>query len=292
MRLIRLIQKKTQKALTNNLINKFNIIFKAFLLSKKKDCNIDYVDIKFEKKTILANKNEVIRLLLDSTNLPKILEKGCFDSFIYKFLNKIKLKKSVFIDVGANHGFVSKQIRDIKNLKKVYAFEPNPVLFDMLKQNLSDVTSKIYNYGWGSKNSKFFLWCNKFNSGDFSLIKNKSRTQSIKCQINECNNEFEKIYLSNKKCNFIIKTDCQGYDVEIFTKLKERNLKKIKIYIMELNEIPENKQNIFFKKARLFDKFFICYDPVNQEKIKKIKFEDIRNNINKKKEFDLIMLRK
>jgi len=289
MRIFRLIRKKIIKILTNLIINKFSIIFRAFILSKKKNCNISYVDLKFSKNTFLGKKNESIRLKLDSTNLPKILDNGYFDIFIFKFLQKIKIKNIIFVDIGSNQGLVSRQVKNLKNIKKIYAYEPNTEIFSVLKKNLSLITKDIYNYGWGNKNKSFFLWCNKFNSGDYSLFRNKSRTEKIKCQIKECNNEFNKIYIKNKKCNFIVKTDCQGYDVDIFNSLKIANVKRIKAYIMELDKVSENKKDDFFKRLELFNNFYICEDSINQEKLKKINFNDIKILINRKKEFDLIM---
>ena len=289
MRIFRLIRKKIIKILTNLIINKFSIIFRAFILSKKKNCNISYVDLKFSKNTFLGKKNESIRLKLDSTNLPKILDNGYFDIFIFKFLQKIKIKNIIFVDIGSNQGLVSRQVKNLKNIKKIYAYEPNTEIFSVLKKNLSLITKDIYNYGWGNKNKNFFLWCSKFNSGDYSLFRNKSRTEKIKCQIKESNIEFNKIYIKNKNFNFVVKTDCQGYDVDIFNSLNIANIKRIKAYIMELNKVPENKKYDFFKRLKLFNNFYICEDSIKQEKLKKINYNDIKILINRKKEFDLIM---
>ena len=289
MRIFRLIRKKITKILINLIVNKFSIIFRALILSKQNNCNISHVDLKFSKNTFLGKTKEIIRLKIDSTNLPKILENGFFDIFIYKFLKKIKIKKIIFIDIGSNQGLVSRQIKNLKKVKKIYAYEPNPEIFSILKKNLTKVSQNIYNYGWGNKNKSFFLWCSKFNSGDYSLFKNKSRTQKIKCQIKECNNEFNKIYTKNKNYNFVVKTDCQGYDIDIFNRLKIANIKKIKVYIMELDSVPHNKKDNFFKRLKLFNSFYICEDSINQEKLKKINYNDIEYLINNKKEFDLIM---
>ena len=58
---------------------------------------------------------------------------------------------------------------------------------------------------------------------------------------------------------------------------------------MELDSVPDNKKGNFFKRLKLFNNFYICEDSINQEKVKKINYNDIKNLINKKKEFDLIM---
>lgn len=61
---------------------------------------------------------------IDGQILPKILETGSFDPFIYNFLKRQKIrKKCLFIDVSANHGLVSKQVSNLKFIKKIITFE-------------------------------------------------------------------------------------------------------------------------------------------------------------------------
>ena len=120
MRFKRLIQKKSKKFLINRLRNNFSTIFQSYNISDKKFCNIPYVDLKFFKDSILTKKNETLRVKIDGQILPKLLVTGKFDEFLFKFLKKKIKKKTLFIDVGSNHGFVSKQVSTINFVKKLY----------------------------------------------------------------------------------------------------------------------------------------------------------------------------
>ena len=93
MRFKRLIEKKTKKFIIKKLSNNFSTLFQSFNLSQRPYCDIPYVNIKFYKSSSLAKKGEVISLKIDGQILPKILETGTFDDFLYKFL-KEKLKKN------------------------------------------------------------------------------------------------------------------------------------------------------------------------------------------------------
>ena len=58
---------------------------------------------------------------------------------------------------------------------------------------------------------------------------------------------------------------------------------------MEVNSVQDNQRDNFFKRLKLFNNFYVCEDSINQEKVKKINYKDIKYLINKKNEFDLIM---
>ena len=85
MRIKRLIIKKSRKFLIQRLKNDLSMVFHAYNLSIKKFSEIDSVCLKFSKNTDLAKKNEILFLKLDSQIVPKILETGTFDDFLYYF---------------------------------------------------------------------------------------------------------------------------------------------------------------------------------------------------------------
>jgi hypothetical protein len=124
MRLRRLFVKKTKKFIIKKLSNNFSTLFQAYNSSDKVYCDIPYVNLKFKKNSPLGKKNEVITVKIDGQVLPKILETGTVDDFLYNFLKKKLKRNSLFIDVGSNHGLISKQISNINYIKKIICFEP------------------------------------------------------------------------------------------------------------------------------------------------------------------------
>ena len=290
MRFKRLIQKKSKKFLINRLRNNFSTIFQSYNISDKKFCNIPYVDLKFFKDSILTKKNETLRVKIDGQILPKLLVTGKFDEFLFKFLKKKIKKKTLFIDVGSNHGFVSKQVSTINFVKKIISYEPFPDLFNIAKINLASVKNiKQNNCGWAKKKGNYTFYENISNSGDLSLIKNKQRNIKHVCKFLNANNEISKIISSNKNLLIVLKTDCQGYDLDIFCNIEDNNLKKINIYFLECKDISENNKKKFYKKAKLFKKIMVSC-PLLHENIKDIGIKDIKYYLDYKVEFDLIFL--
>jgi FkbM family methyltransferase len=291
MRIKRLIQKKTKKFIIKKLANNYSTIFQAYNLSKLSFCKISHVPIKFHKKNILADKNEEILLKIDGQILPKILETGSFDPFIYNFLKKQKIKKNfLFIDVGANHGLVSKQVSNLKFIKKIITFEPAKDIYELLRINLSKVNKvKNYNYGWATKKGILNFYENQSNSGDFSLLPNKQRNILHKYQFEIANLKLKKIMENYKDYQYILKTDCQGYDFEIFNSLDDKLLENIKFYFLECQNFNNNKKLIFLEKISKFKKIKISC-PLIHKDLRTIKPKDILNYFSYKVEFDLVLI--
>ena len=290
MRLKRLIQKKTKKFIIKKLSNNFSTLFQAYNLSKKKYCEIPYVKLKFKKSSNLAKKNETIYLKIDGQILPKILATGDYDTFLYNFLKTKKLKNICFIDIGANHGFISKQISNLPYIKKIITFEPFTPIFKLLELNLKKINNiHNFNFGLSKKNQNLSFYENPSNSGDLSLINNKQRTLKHICKFKNYNQIMKNIMNGTKNMNFIIKTDCQGYDVELFNDLNVNFFKKTKIYFLECNKIQDNQKDIFLKKINFFKRIFISC-PLIHKNIKKIGSKDLQTYLDYKVEFDLILV--
>lgn len=76
----------------------------------------------------------------------------------YHFLKNFFLKypsNAVIFDVGANVGNYSKMIRGLSKNAKIYAFEPHPETFEILKEAGRLYHLQIYNLGCGDRDGKF-----------------------------------------------------------------------------------------------------------------------------------------
>ena len=102
------------------------------------------------------------------------------------------------------------------------------------------------------------------------------------------NNELKKILINNKNLQIILKTDCQGYDTELFAYLHSKFLKKIHMYFLECKELGKNKKN-FYNNIKLFDHIFVSC-PLIHRRTRKIDIKDLDKYFNLKVEFDLILL--
>ena len=130
---------------------------------------------------------------------------------------------SKVIDLGAHQGKISEYF--LKKGCEVYAFEPNPYIFnDLCKLKLKHEKLNCYNLGVNSKSGKFDYHFKKENSDKVklnsegnSLIadkKNVSKKDSIKVN---CIN-FEHIISITGKVN-LVKVDIEGSEYEIFKDL-------------------------------------------------------------------------
>ena len=210
---------------------------------------------------------------------------------MFNFLKKHIKKNSVFVDVGANYGLVSRQISTIKYIKKIVTFEPVKDIYELSIHNLKKIKNvKQHNFGWSIKNSRKPFYENPRNSGDYSLIPNKQRNIKHIFNFKNANQELNKIILKNNKLDLILKTDCQGYDIEIFNLLDEKSLKKISIYFLECKDLTSSQRVIFFKKIKNFSKIFVSC-PLKHLKTKLVKIENLETYFNYKIEFDLILIK-
>ena len=290
MRLRNLIQKKSKKFIIKKLSNNFSTLFQAFNMSSRPQSDITYVKVKFKRNSSLAKKNETILLKIDGVILPKILETGNFDIFLINFLKKNIKKKSIFVDIGSNHGLVSRQVSNINLIKKIICFEPVKEIFDLSVFNTKNIKNiQRNNYGWAKKEGYKFFFENPSNSGDFSLIPNKQRRIKHKFKFVNAKTELNKIINNNKKkFQIILKTDCQGYDVELFSNFDPKHLSNIYMYFLEIKDLGNKKKN-FYKNIKLFNNIFVSIPSIHHN-IKQINFDDLENYFNYKVEFDLILV--
>ena len=114
--------------------------------------------------------------------MPKIFET---DEFI--FLKKNLKSDSVFIDIGANSGFYSLiAARTITRKGKIIAFEPNPVMIERFKLNISinnnnDII-QVMPFGLADRATDFDLALDLKNLGGSTIIKtDRQHIIKIKC---------------------------------------------------------------------------------------------------------------
>ena len=144
---------------------------------------------------------------------------GSYNKKEINFLKKNTVPKSIFIDIGANIGFYTQNIASTfekSNFLKIISIEPNPVLIERLKDNLSllkktipKIKNKVIteNYAIGSTEGEVFLNLNE-GYGNARIIDDK-KTTAIKVQIVtllKLLKKHEIKYITN------LKIDVEGYE--------------------------------------------------------------------------------
>ena len=277
-----------KKYLTKLFRDEYKFLFKTLNSSNKSAFEIDFITLNIKKNTALGKKNDKLSLPLDELITPRVFNKEKWDYFIIKFIkNNIKFKTSVFFDVGANIGLISRQLQNLNLcIKKYYCFEPELNSFKILKKNLLEDKTIFFNFGLSSKTKYTKMYINNLNKSDNSIYiekyKNKKNNYS-NILLKDSNTILKKIIKKDKLSNIIYKSDTQGMDEEIFLNLGKEILDHIYILIIEISNFDFLEKNIdkFLMKIKKFNKIF-------NENQKQITCDELKSLILKKKEFNIM----
>lgn len=185
----------------------------------------------------------------------KILDKEIFSDEIYG----IELKKNnpVIFDVGSHIGLSILFFKKKYPKSKIFAFEPNPNVFPLLEENISQnglSGIEIHNVALGLNEDKRSLFIDSSKTNAFSTSSflpnawnGKQKTLPIKIQVKKLST------FLNIKCD-LLKMDVEGAEYEILKELVESG--KVEFI-----------QNIVFE-----------YHPISKNRIKKIKQLLVENN--------------
>lgn len=135
--------------------------------------------------------------------------------------------EGLMLDIGANIGSHCLQFKENFPDLEIYAFEPFPENFNLLKQNTQRYDDvKCFNLGIGSRNSiVHFNNGHEFNSGVVSIV-DKSENPNIVLALDT--------FTFDKKVEFI-KIDVEGHELSAFEGMKNLLLKDKPLIWLEDN---------------------------------------------------------
>lgn len=124
----------------------------------------------------------------------------------------------VFFDVGANIGWYSLNVAMKDSTIKVYAFEPIPDTYQLLKKNvmLNNVKNiNLFNIGFSDKNESLTFYCAPFSSASASArnITEHPESKQIISQAEKMDDFFTKYDL--EKLDFV-KCDVEGAELLVY----------------------------------------------------------------------------
>jgi len=207
---------------------------------------------------------------------------------IIEWLKFKKIKRNLFVDVGANIG--NHSVFFSKFFKSVISFEPHNILFELLKFNTKRIKNiRILNFGLSNKNKKTKIYSINSNMGGSTLIKNK-KADSHWIKLKKFDN-----YNFKKKID-VIKIDTEGHEIEVLEGMIKYLKKNYPIIIFEC--LKCNIKNgtspafIFLKKLNykfysienfnkqtpnLFDRFFFLFEYLLLKKKYVVPIEKLKN---------------
>src|SRR5262249_9526959 len=99
---------------------------------------------------------------------PVLIRHGRWEEWIEPHILNSVGPGSVFVDVGANMGYYSVLVgRIVGPTGRVYAYEPNILLYDLLKKNffINGLAGEAFPYALGKEHRDTTLWVRRFDSG-------------------------------------------------------------------------------------------------------------------------------
>ena len=165
-----------------------------------------------------------------------------------KLLKKHLKKGQVFVDVGAHIGVFTLTAAKLVGPKgHVYAFEPNPNSFKLLKKNVKANKFKnvtLFNMAVTDKVSKTSLYVNNQNTGDTRISKPGIPSRKIKVETTNLDR-----VLKNTKVDFM-KIDVQGAEMLVLkgaekVLVKNKKMKTLlEVWPYGLNKLKTSGKNL------------------------------------------------
>lgn len=206
---------------------------------------------EIEKNLQIVNTN-FGTFVIDTKDLigANIASKGAWEYHLQDFYTKVLKEDDIVIDAGANIGYLTVQFANI--VKRVYSFEPQPYIFNMLCSNIlfNNLNDKVEHYrvGLGDKEERGQLW--SIDKEDFGGVWNYGGRgleweHSHYKATGEVREE-DQIKVSTLdsfnivKCD-LIKLDVQGYEWQLIEGGKKTIESNLPIVLLESN--PERSDN-------------------------------------------------
>ena len=221
---------------------------------------------------LLESRRKYIAIIANDHIGNQISAKGFYAQEEMNFLKNLilclNIKEGSFIDIGANIGNHSVFFSDI--FSEVHAFEPNPLVFPVLKAN-SEIHTNInaYNFGLSNEDDTKLIYIDKKNLGASHVreyFSHRAKTfiasKKIKIKITKLDNLLE--YIGQVK---VMKLDIEGMEY-LALRGAEITINKFKPIIQFELLSQENNWPVIFSFLERHGYYF--YELVNEYEIKNI----------------------
>jgi FkbM family methyltransferase len=198
-----------KKAFTELMFNEHHSVLFDFA-HHLKQTNIKSIEIT-DDEVVVTTRDRGLRLFAPNfdhrSTVTEILNFFDYEKFEYRMLDLLINDGDVIFDIGANIGYYSLNLALSRRKSLVFAFEPIPETFGLLRRNVSMnavFNIKINNFALSDMSGENVLYYYAEHSGNASLsnLTGRSDVQEILCKshtldsfvaINECRLDFMKV---------------------------------------------------------------------------------------------------
>jgi FkbM family methyltransferase len=248
---------------------------KTFVLNRCKSSSVE-----FDGRMMTIPENEYLQFVILTHNRSR-----------EKYFKKIIKKGDIVLDLGANIGYFTCLFAQlVGETGKVYAFEPEPTNFQLLKKNVEKNNYKnviLEEKAVSNKTHKTRLFLTDNGSMDHRLYQTDQKRNSVEVDVVKLDD-----YFKDKDISFdFIKSDLQGSDIAAIEGMKEifKQSKNVKMDFefaphmakgfgsdpVEFIESIEKLGFEFFENARYDTK----PNPLHPNQVKKYAHENIHTHL-------------
>jgi len=183
--------------------------------------NTDIASIELtDNKVCMLTKLDGLRIVVDNADQRtapiEILNFNAYEPELAAVIRSLAPFMNTMLDIGANIGWYSLLVQKINPSAVIHAFEPIPVTFQRLKDNIDlNNTSNVYlhNYGLSSQTGTFPFYYYPEGTGNASLqnLANRDDSQVFECALKTLSNIQNELVI-NETIDFI-KCDVEGNEL-------------------------------------------------------------------------------
>lgn len=166
-----------------------------------------------------------------------------------KFYSKNYDMNVVIFDIGANTGQTARKLRKFFPNAEVFSFEPSKDTYSILRKNTGNLDIKCFNFGFGSDIGVKKLFIYESSGLNSVLLGERNPIAVEEIEINTVNK-----FCKQRKINdlFLLKTDTEGYDIEVLLGSSDLlSQKRIKFIMCEVEfEISGRGPHTKFSKVQ------------------------------------------
>jgi len=210
--------------------------------------------LRLNRKSSLGKKGELVYLPSDETICNFVRLRGNWEiddcRFLVSEINRhsncgIQGSDTLFLDIGANSGLISKQVRKLLGREiPMILVEPIPMHVEAIRLNLEIFAEgqniSIIQGALGDADGVGNIYIQESNRGNTSLLheammKHQSKTMRINLIDTD---RFSNEYL-NKFKSIVLKSDTQGFDAKILSRIPPKAWSSINSAVIEVWALPE-----------------------------------------------------